>query len=65
MKTITHESDSQSPIWDALRLHYGFQTSGATFLYFVNHAFKFAPNERPENLCQLKAAFIDDNLFST
>ena len=64
-KTITHESDSLSSIWAAIRLHYGFQTSGANFLDFVNPTFKLASDERPEDLYQRMAAFIDDNLLST
>ena len=43
--TIVKNSVSIDSIWQAIRLHYGFQTSGAHFLDFAS--IKLQPDERP------------------
>ena len=48
-------------IWQAIRAHYGFQSTGAHFLDFNN--IRLEPDERPEDLYQRLLSFIDDNLL--
>ena len=48
-------------IWQAIRLHYGFQTTGAHFLDF--HNIKLEQGERPEDLFQRLQSFVEDSLF--
>lgn len=48
--TITKNSTSIESIWQAIRAHYGFQSTGAHFLDLINIALK--PDERPEDLFQ-------------
>lgn len=48
-------------IWQSIRLHFGFQSSGAHFLDFND--IHLRSNERPEDLYQRLLAFIDDNLI--
>ena len=50
-----------SSIWQAIRLHYGFQSTGTPLLDFNN--IKFDPDERPEDLYQCLMSFIEDNLL--
>ena len=59
--TIVKNWTSVDSIWQSIRLHYGFQSSGAHFLDFAN--IKFQPDERPEDLYQRIIAFIEDNLL--
>ena len=59
--TIVKNSTSMSSIWQAIRLHFGFQSTGAHFLNFTN--ITLAPAERPEDLYQLLMSFIEDNLL--
>ncbi|KAK2547365.1 hypothetical protein P5673_032733 [Acropora cervicornis] len=49
-------------IWQAIRLPFGFQSTGAHFLDFNN--ITLAPAERPEDLYQRLMSFIEDNLLS-
>ena len=49
-------------IWQAIRLHFGFQTSGAHFLDFAD--LKLEPDENNEDLFQRLMAFVDDNLMT-
>ena len=49
-------------IWQAIHLHFGFQSTGAHFLDFNN--ITLAPAERPEDLYQRLMSFIEDNLLS-
>ena len=59
--TIVKNSTSLSSIWQAIRLHFGFQSTGAHFRDFNN--ITLAPAERPEDLYQRLMSFIDDNLL--
>ena len=52
---------SISEIWQKIRLHFGFQSTGAHFLHFSE--FKLEHNERPEDLYQRMLAFLEDNLL--
>ena len=59
--TITKLSTSLGEIWQSIRLHYGFQTSGAHFIDLASVA--QGPDERPEDLYQRLLAFVNDNLL--
>jgi len=59
--TITKNSTSIESIWQAIRAHYGFQSTGAHFLDLINIALK--PDERPEDLFQRLMAFVEDSLL--
>jgi hypothetical protein len=59
--SIVKNSTSIGDIWQSIRLHYGFQSTGAYFLDFAD--FKLGPDERPEDLFQRIAAFMEDNLL--
>ena len=60
--TIVKTSTSMNSIWQAIRLHFGFQTSGAHFLDFAD--LKLEPDENFEDLFQRLMAFVDDNLMT-
>jgi len=60
--TIVKASTSLSHIWQAIRLHFGFQSTGGYFLDIAN--IKQDTNERPEDLYQRLTAAIEDNLLS-
>lgn len=58
---IVKKSSSPEQIWQSIRLHFGFQSSGAHFLDFNDiHS---RSDERSEDLYQRLLAFIDDNLI--
>ena len=59
--TIVKNSVSIDSIWQAIRLHFGFQTTGAHFLDFCQ--IKLQPGDRYEDLFQQLMAFTDDNLL--
>lgn len=59
--TIVKNSTSLANIWQAIRLHYGFQRSGSNFLNFND--IKLEPDERPEDLYQRLMSFAEDNLL--
>ncbi|XP_071089210.1 uncharacterized protein [Haliotis cracherodii] len=59
--TIVKSSVSISSIWQTIRLHYGFQSSGAHFLDLCD--IHLQPEERPEDLYQRLSAFVEDNLL--
>ena len=59
--TIVMNSLSIDSIWQAIRLHFGFQTTGAHFLDFCQ--IKLQPGDRFEDLFQQLMAFTDDNLL--
>ena len=59
--TIVKKSTSIRGIWQAIRAHYGFQSTGAHFLDFND--IRLEPDERPEDLYQRLLSFIDDNLL--
>ena len=61
-RSIVNDSTSLAYVWQALRLHYGFHSTGANFIDFININLK--PEERPETLYQRMRAFIDDNLLT-
>lgn len=59
--TIIRSSTSIDCIWHAVRLHFGFQTTGGHFLDLVD--IKLEAGERPEDLFQRLMAFLEDNLL--
>ena len=59
--SITKNSTSIDHIWQTIRAHYGFQSTGAHFLDFINITLK--QGERPEDLYQRLMAFVEDNLL--
>ena len=61
--TIVKNSTSLAQIWQAIRLHYGFQTSGAHILDFA--AIRRGANERPEDLFQRLTAVVEDSLLAS
>ena len=61
--SIIKSSTSLSNIWQAIRQHFGFQSSGAHFLDLA--AIKLELDERPEDLFQRIVAFFEDNLLTT
>ncbi|XP_019645788.1 PREDICTED: uncharacterized protein LOC109486400 [Branchiostoma belcheri] len=60
---IVKASTSLSDIWQAIRLHFGFQSTGGYFLDIAS--VKLEPNERPEDLFQRLTAAVDDNLLTS
>lgn len=61
--TIVKNSTCMNDIWQAIRLHFGFQSSGGYFLDF--DSIKLEPGERPEDLYQRLNSFVEDNLLTT
>ena len=61
--TIVKNSTSMNSIWQAIRLHFGFQSSGGYFLDF--NSIKLEIGERPEDLYQRLISFTEDNLLSS
>ncbi len=59
--TIVKNSTSLRSIWQAIRLHYGFQSTGAHFIDFCEISYQ--PGENPEDLYQRLVAFVEDNLL--
>lgn len=59
--TIVKNSTSLSAIWQAIRAHFGFQSTGAHFLDFND--IHLEPDERPEDLYQRLVSFVDDNIL--
>ena len=60
--TIVKNSTSIKSIWQSIRAHYGFQSSGAHFIDLINIQLK--PDERPEDLFQRVMAFVEDSLLN-
>ena len=56
--TIIKNSISLDQIWQVIRLHFGFQSSGGHF-----NDIRLLPDEKPEDLYQRLMAFIEDNLL--
>ncbi len=54
-------ADYQTTLWIPIRLHYGFQSTGAHFIDFA--AIKLESNEGPEDMYQRLMAFVEDNLL--
>ena len=61
--SIVKSSVSLSDIWQKIRQHYGFQSTGAHFLDLASIIRQ--PDERPEDLYQRLMAFFEDNLMTT
>lgn len=59
--SIVKSATSVNGIWQMIRMHYGFQSTGAHFIDFNN--IKLEPNERPEDLFQRLMSFVEDNLL--
>ena len=59
--TIAKNSTSLAGIWQTIRLHYGFQSTGAHFLDFAD--IHLQADERPEDLYQRIVAFVEDNML--
>ena len=59
--SIMKNSTSISSVWQAIRAHYGFQSTGARFLDFSD--IKLEVDERPEDLFQRLMSFTKDNLL--
>ena len=59
--TIVKNSTSLYVIWQTIRLHYGFRSTGSNFIDFVD--IHLQPDERPEDLYQRLVAFVEDNLL--
>ena len=59
--TIVRNSVSINNIWQSIRLHFGFQSTGGHFLDLDQ--IHLEPNERPEDLYQRLSSFVDDNLM--
>lgn len=59
--TIFRNSSSILNVWQAVRLHFGFQSTGGHFIDFASIQLK--PDERPEGLYQRLVAFVEDSLL--
>jgi hypothetical protein len=59
---IIKSSTSLNDIWDKIRQHYGFHTTGSRFLDLTN--IRLSGGERPEDLFQRLVSFMDDNLLT-
>ena len=60
--SIVKNSISMNSIGQAIRLHYGFQSTGPHFIDFNN--IKLEPGERPEDLYQRLQSFVEDSLLT-
>ena len=60
--SIVKHSISLNDIWQKIRQHYGFQSTGSHFLDLARICLQ--PDERPEDLFQRLMAFFEDNLLS-
>jgi len=60
-ETIVKASTSLASIWQIIRLHYGFQATGAHLFDLAD--FKIQSDERHEDLHQRLMAFFEDNLL--
>lgn len=61
-KEIIERSVSLNDIWEKIRAHYNFHSSGSKFLDLTT--VKLKPGERAEDLYQRLVAFVDDNLHT-
>ena len=61
--SIVKNSTSHQQIWQSIRLHFGFQSSGSHLLDFA--AIQLQTDERPEDLFQRLMAFAEDNLLKS
>ena len=60
---IVKSSTSLIDIWDKIRQHYGFHTTGSRFLDLPK--IKLSGGDKPEDLFQKLISFMDDNLLTT
>ena len=60
--TFLKDATSSYDVWQKIRLHLGFQCTGAHFLDLAN--IRLEPNERPKTLYQRLNAFFQDNLLT-
>lgn len=60
--SIIKLSTSVNTIWQSIRMHFGFQTTGGHFLDFDH--IRLEPGERPEDLFQRLTSFVEDNLLT-
>ena len=60
--TIVKNSTSLENVWQAIRAHFGFQTTGAHFIDFADITLK--PGEKTEDLYQRIVAFVEDSLLT-
>ena len=60
--TIIKNSTSMAQIWQSIREHFGFQSTGAHFIDFSD--IHLDPNERPEDLYQRLVAFVEDSMLT-
>lgn len=57
--TIMMNSKSTDNIWQAIRMHYGFNSTGA---HFTNlNEIRLEPEECPKDLYQCLVAFVESN----
>ena len=61
--TIVKNSTSLDNVWQSIRAHFGFQTTGAHFIDFAT--INLRAGEKPEDLYQRLMAFVEDNLLTT
>ena len=61
--TIVKNSTSLDSIWQAIRLHFGLQSTGAQFIDFSE--IKLEIDEKPEDLYQRLMAFVEDTLLTS
>ena len=59
---IIKSSTSMESIWQSIRSHFGFQSTGAHLLDFAD--MNLEPGEKPEDLYQRLMAFVEDNLLA-
>ncbi len=59
---IIKSATSITHVWQIIRAHFGFQSTGGHFLDIAD--FKREADERPEDLFQRLTAFVEDNLLS-
>ena len=59
--TLVKNSTSLEFIWQTIQQHFGFQVTGAQFIDFSD--IHLAADERPEDLYQRLAAFVEDSLL--
>ena len=59
--TIVRNAISVNNIWQSIRLHYGFQCTGAHFTDFGT--IRLEPDEKQEDRFQRLVAFVEDNLL--
>lgn len=61
-RTIVNKSTSMSYVWSAIRLHFGFEITGAHFLDLSE--ITLVPGERAEDLYQRIISFVEESLLT-